>query len=93
MEQNKQPDVWSAFATLLSDIMARHFNEIDLRSLPAFRLTGIFLKMAEKIREYLRASRKALLSGQSLRCDFKVRTQSEECFVEQKSPLDKTELP
>ena len=93
MEQKKQPDVWSAFAALLSDIMARHFNEIDLSSLPMFRLTGNFLKMAEEIREFLRARRKALLSGRSFRCDYKVRDRSEECIVEQKSPLDKTKLP
>ena len=93
MEQNKQPDVWSAFAALLSDIIARHFNEIDLNRLPAFRLTGIFRKMAERIREYLQARRKALLSGPSLRYDFKLRTRSEECFVEQKAPLDKPEPP
>ena len=93
MEQNKQPDVWRAFAALLSDIMARHFNEIDLSKLPAFKLTGIFLKMAERMREYFRARRKALLSGRSFRCDYKVRGRSEECIVEQKSPLDKTKLP
>ena len=93
MEQNKQPDVWSAFAALLSDIMARHFNEIDLNRLPTFRLTGIFQKMAESIREYLQARRKALLASRLLGYDFKVRTKSEECFVEQKSLLDKTEPP
>ena len=93
MEQNKQPDVWRAFAALLSDIMARHFNEIDLSKLPAFKLTGIFLKMAERMREYFRARRKALLASRLLGYDFKVRTKSEECFVEQKSLLDKTEPP
>ena len=91
MEQNKQPDVWRAFAALLSDIMARHFNEIDLSKLPAFKLTGIFLKMAERMREYFRARRKALLSDRSLSCDFSVRTRSEESIIERKSALDKTE--